>query len=543
MAQQQEQKLLKHSEEPQPIAWKTGFWRRLPWAGHLALIATLVASAFMIQILVTSDGQPIDSWTYQPTVLLSITYTLANLALQYALTQAITVAWWVKALRGDAKVRDLHHIWAFGHGVKDIMFAGRSFNMIALTALVVTLVPINGPLLQRASVIESRTGAIARNLTLNINNETFSDTTGLITGRFQEANSLDVRFTQNVKAHNNRDPIKMTDAGCIGTCKGVIAGAGYKIDCANDTYTPYNLTLDPVHAEAMTFSLNFSYWEWETALTIINYTSAIKTGDECEGFLTRTNCTLTPATIEYPFIISNNTISLDPEKSWKTDRATAFHVKHFIPQGPGVKGTLHGGFWLYLNTLYSSSSFTRHEGVYQWGSMNTGTTAMRYVDNIGGGCSGNFTDPTFDIMSDARELAFRAALYADHIPETTFQVEVQQEWAKIIYRSHYIYLAFAVAITLIATLCVFSISLGWWHLGREVSLSPIEVAKAFAAPVLQNASSNAEVEALVKEIGSRRVRYGATWNDENDIEETQPNLRFEEPGECEKPQNGQVFGH
>jgi hypothetical protein len=51
-------------------------------------------------------------------------------------------------------------------------------------------------------------------------------------------------------------------------------------------------------------------------------------------------------------------------------------------------------------------------------------------------------------------------------------------------------------------------------LGREVSLSPVEVAKAFAAPALQEASSNAEVEQLVKEIRGQRVRYGATWWDD-----------------------------
>ena len=519
MAQQQEQKLLKHSEEPQPIAWKTGFWRRLPWAGHLALIATLVASAFMIQILVTSDGQPIDSWTYQPTVLLSITYTLANLALQYALTQAITVAWWVKALRGDAKVRDLHHIWAFGHGVKDIVLAGRSFNMIALAALVVTLVPINGPLLQRASVVEQTRGLHTVNASISIHNTSFSDYTGYITGRFHEVNRLSDPFTHVVKEHNNRNPINITDSGCSGTCKGIILGMGYDVQCVNDTDISYNLTLNNEgHAEAQAFFTKFSYYEEVPNLTIINYTSIIKRNDSCEGFLIRTNCSLTPATIEYPFVIANNTIFLDPETSWETDRAVAHYIKPFYLQGSGTQFSEHGGLWFYLDSLYASSSLTRFEGVFWWSSMFTGTTAMRYVNESGGGCWGTFTDPTFDIMSDARELAFRMALYTAPNPNNTYHIEVQEEWAKIIYRSHYIYLAFAVAITLIATLCVFSISLGWWHLGREVSLSPIEVAKAFAAPVLQNASSNAEVEALVKEIGSRRVRYGATWNGEEDIE-------------------------
>ena len=46
-----------------------------------------------------------------------------------------------------------------------------------------------------------------------------------------------------------------------------------------------------------------------------------------------------------------------------------------------------------------------------------------------------------------------------------------------------------------------------WTLGRDVSMSPLEVAKAFNAPLLAAEHSNAEVEELVKSVGARRVRY------------------------------------
>lgn len=47
------------------------------------------------------------------------------------------------------------------------------------------------------------------------------------------------------------------------------------------------------------------------------------------------------------------------------------------------------------------------------------------------------------------------------------------------------------------------------HLGRSVSLSPVEVAKAFNAPLLVEVDSNAEVKKIVEQIGVTRVRYGA----------------------------------
>jgi hypothetical protein len=151
-----------------PHAWRPGFWRRFPWAAALGLTATMVASVFMVQILLSSNDRPIDYWTYRPTVLLAVTYTVANICLQFALGQAITIAWWIRALRGDATAHELHSIWAFGNGIKDILLSGRSFNLVALAGLMVTLAPINGRLLQRASVIGSRGGYNLVNVTIPV---------------------------------------------------------------------------------------------------------------------------------------------------------------------------------------------------------------------------------------------------------------------------------------------------------------------------------------------------------------------------------------
>jgi hypothetical protein len=82
----------------------------LSWAAALGLTATMVASVFMVQILLSSNDRPIDYWTYRPTVLLAVTYTVANICLQFALGQVITIAWWIRALRGDATAHELHSI-------------------------------------------------------------------------------------------------------------------------------------------------------------------------------------------------------------------------------------------------------------------------------------------------------------------------------------------------------------------------------------------------------------------------------------------------
>ncbi|KAI4624563.1 hypothetical protein J4E83_004238 [Alternaria metachromatica] len=290
------------SQPPHPSSWRTGFWRRFPHSGIFALVTALAASVSMIYIITASDGQPITSWKYQPTVCLAISYTIANIALQYALAQAVTIAWWAKALKGDAKVKDLHDIWAFGHGVFPILRSGRG----------------GGP-------------------------------------------------------------------------------AGWRV---------------------MT-----------TGTTVLGYLA--------------------------DFVGKNGSIELF--------------------------------------------------------------------------CNMSLPDPTPNVLKSLREIAFRMALYIPHSRGMLFKTDIErsslQQWPKsereegifqqtieveqtateIVFKSQYQFLAIAIGITLVATACVFTVLAGWWHLGREVSLSPIEIAKAFNAPLLAESHPNAEVRRLLKECGEQRL--------------------------------------
>ena len=128
--------------------WTIGLWRRLPWKGMAALFTSIVTAAVMVLILVMSDDRPIAMWSVQPDVFLAITSAVANSALHFALSQGVTVAWWVKAMKPDSILTELHNTWSFGSSVWDALLAGRSFNLIALAGLAVAAAPIHGPLLQ-----------------------------------------------------------------------------------------------------------------------------------------------------------------------------------------------------------------------------------------------------------------------------------------------------------------------------------------------------------------------------------------------------------
>ena len=83
-----------------------------------------------------------------------------------------------------------------------------------------------------------------------------------------------------------------------------------------------------------------------------------------------------------------------------------------------------------------------------------------------------------------------------------------------VYRVHYAYTAAALGVTVAASLAISLLVAGWRLLGRQFSMSPLEIAKAFNAPLLESTRSNATVAEMVKELRpSLRVRYGEVRQD------------------------------
>jgi hypothetical protein len=100
--------------------------------GIAALCFALCAVAVMIAVPVVSNERPISDWTVQPSVLLALATTTANILICYALAKGLTVAWWVKAMRGDVGVKDLHNVWAFSTSLKEALLSGLLFNLTML---------------------------------------------------------------------------------------------------------------------------------------------------------------------------------------------------------------------------------------------------------------------------------------------------------------------------------------------------------------------------------------------------------------------------
>lgn len=82
----------------------------------------------------------------------------------------------------------------------------------------------------------------------------------------------------------------------------------------------------------------------------------------------------------------------------------------------------------------------------------------------------------------------------------------------IVYESRYNYLAAATFISVLACCSVLPTFNGSWRLNRPFSLTPIETAKAFDAPLLRSSGtdiSDLSVDKLVKRVGTTEVQYVA----------------------------------
>lgn len=112
------------------------------------------------------------------------------------------------------------------------------------------------------------------------------------------------------------------------------------------------------------------------------------------------------------------------------------------------------------------------------------------------------------MLASARELMFRTAIVAANSSEvqTVSAVQIGQQAA---YELHSLYLSLAVLVTASGIIFDAPTFHGYWTLGRTVSMSPIETAKALSAPMLDSVDSNANANTFLKEVGDRAIRHSA----------------------------------
>jgi hypothetical protein len=284
----------------------------------------------------------------------------------------------------------------------------------------------------------------------------------------------------------------------------------------------------------------------------------------CYGTIVQRTCMMRSATLEYPIVLVNDTVFLGGNSS----TFTVDHIQAGADTGdPPYTGpdrndfsfTTLGGLAVAAQNMFGS------QAIQNWYDIQiNGSLASQYIDYGSGpgsffiqqdACAINWADPTFDIINALNELMFRTALvttnmstyamiaanynrakndesgfedtgytnYYEDAPQfdpsngTAFpepQVLVMQQTSNItVFKSNYSYLATALTVMMLGVLVVIPTFHGFWYLGREISLNPLEIAKAFNADILCDQGSNASASALDKHAKNKEIKYGEVVDD------------------------------
>jgi hypothetical protein len=141
-------------------------------------------------------------------------------------------------LKGSATIEDLHRSWSFSTSIKNIAFAGKYFNIIALAALTTKLTIIDSSLMQKAFSTYVGTD-VPVNVTNIIGpvNETMPITSTSAFGRsFQVGMSKALNL--EMQAWSQQGSVYQSPfQNCEGTCYLKVPAAGFEIDCSPPVVT------------------------------------------------------------------------------------------------------------------------------------------------------------------------------------------------------------------------------------------------------------------------------------------------------------------
>jgi hypothetical protein len=188
------------------------------------------------------------------------------------------------------------------------------------------------------------------------------------------------------------------------------------------------------------------------------------------------------------------------------DRST---VEQGAPSGP-----LAGLDWaasLYfvsVDTIY----YLRTNATSAYTDLPSGLLSLQWFDYNYNAPSNSkrpyrWLDPSQYILDSFGEILFWAAMAADTNGSVQNFLALQSTNAPV-YSSAYSYLAVGSFLVAVALLVVTSTLYGFWKLGRNVSMSPLETAKAFGAPVFQDPGLHPDGNHLAKDMGGQKFRYG-----------------------------------
>lgn len=181
--------------------------------------------------------------------------------------------------------------------------------------------------------------------------------------------------------------------------------------------------------------------------------------------------------------------------------------------GPGIQfhHSTIGGFEYAARYLFSSKAVFNFAGAVSSTSLS-GSLANEMI--VGDTWNESFHDPMQSMVKTMQEIAFRTSVRAGkdlaNTTDTKQKVQYNGSATRSVYITDFRYMIAAVVLSIASVVAVGLTFYGWWELGRTVSLSPLEIAKAFDAPLLSQVGSNLDLSRTknLGAIGAEKIQYG-----------------------------------
>ena len=232
--------------------------------------------------------------------------------------------------------------------------------------------------------------------------------------------------------------------------------------------------------------------------------------ETCIGSVNVTSCSLLSAVAEYNIIITDGKIQFAEPPSYpkivslaNNTAVTAHTISKFDlsydAHSLWVRTTLAGIASVGINQYGGWMSLSPSPDPGDTPMLTAGGRSAWFLNqriknylawDASEACAPAFSDPRDDIMSHLNQLMFRTGVYtAKHYNESYLRPQLDdglEIYYNItgtplspinVYEADFAYFAGAATVELFCVLCILFTFRGWWHLGRQGSFSPLEIAK------------------------------------------------------------------
>ena len=390
---------------------------------------------------------------------------------------------------------------------------------------------------QRASSVQLKVPEQPVNLTVSIMPQVPSYFSGVSTWEYWPLPFIGPQndFMPILYDYASSTPIKGAIAGCTGRCQATVVAPALDIEFCHSELEHHNYTR-PISKKMMHLVMDGCDGLDIAQKTIFFNAFGTRNGTEdnpaerlmletaitdqavtetCIGHLNKTRCTLVSATAEYPVIIEDGVITFAESMSYpkiisranNTD-LSADAIKKFglyndtqAVYDTTLSGMAFGAQITYMGSEALIPGFGGTTGPPTVAPMPTITTLNFQTNfdrwNAGIDCAPAWRDPRDEILAALNELMFRTGVYAAQNFDDTWLKAKMDDGLEVIstvegipqsvidvFHSDMRWFAGAAAVELFSILIILFTFYGFWRLGRNASLSPLEIAKVnLALPI------------------------------------------------------------